>query len=168
MKKYFYTLTIIALLLTACDKHPETRQIDWSGKERGTLTSAPMKFDTAALLRVTKSVLHGDLLFVEQETIPDNLWSLFRISGDSLHWQGVVLQKGKGTFEISQERAFILAPGNDSLVINPTGYAKNYLRYPRTTRRPSWIKNNGASMLTRRISATWTLWPRLPTEALSP
>ncbi|WP_418561366.1 hypothetical protein [Rikenella microfusus] len=130
MKKYFYTLTIIALLLTACDKHPETRQIDWSGKERGTLTSAPMKFDTAALLRVTKSVLHGDLLFVEQETIPDNLWSLFRISGDSLHWQGVVLQKGKGTFEISQERAFILAPGNDSLVINPTGYAKNYFTIP--------------------------------------
>ncbi len=129
-KLHFYGFIVFIALSTACDERPETRQIDWSGKERGTLTSAPMKFDTAALLRVTKSVLHGDLLFVEQESIPDNLWSLFRISGDSLHWQGVLLQKGKGPFEISQERAFILDPGNDSLVINPTGYAKNYFTIP--------------------------------------
>lgn len=126
MKRYLYGLTATALvLLASCASEPKILQPDWSGKDKGMLTSVPMNFDTTVLLHLTKAVLHNDLLFIEQEAVPDNLWSLFRIQGDSLLWQGVLLQKGKGPFEI-QTRAFVLNTGGDSLVINPTGAPQHF------------------------------------------
>lgn len=120
INSFLYGCTVAAIFLAACDNKPKTLQPDWTGKIGGRLTSIPMSFDTTTLFRTTKPFLHEDLLFVEQEAIQDNLWSLFRIQGDSLLWQGILLQKGKGPFEI-QERAFLLDAGGDSLIVNPTG-----------------------------------------------